>query len=115
MRLVRFVEFGRKIVCVGRNYVAHAKELCNTVGDRPLVFLKPPTAYLVQGKGPIIPPPGSAELHHEIELGVVIERPGKNIAENEAMKHVGGEFSSVDSYCKIIKIITEVSIIMPLL
>ncbi|OQR78420.1 acylpyruvase FAHD1 [Tropilaelaps mercedesae] len=90
MRLVRFVEFSRKIVCVGRNYAAHAKELGNTMGERPLIFLKPSTAYLSQGKGQIEIPPGSNVLHHEIELGVVIERPGKNILETEAMQHVGG-------------------------
>ncbi|XP_022707097.1 acylpyruvase FAHD1, mitochondrial-like isoform X2 [Varroa jacobsoni] len=90
MRLAHFVEFGRKIVCVGRNYAAHAKELNNTVGETPLIFLKPPTAYLMQGNGNIEPPPGCLELHHEVELGVLIERPGKNIPEGEAMQHVGG-------------------------
>ena len=41
MRLARFVEFGRKIICIGKNYGAHAKEMGGTVPEKPIVFLKP--------------------------------------------------------------------------
>jgi acylpyruvate hydrolase len=41
MRLTRFVEFGRKIVCVGKNYGSHAIEMGGTVPQKPLIFLKP--------------------------------------------------------------------------
>lgn len=96
MRLVRFVEFGRKIICVGRNYAAHAKELGNAIpSEKPLVFLKPPTAFVVQGKQ-IELPPRCDELHHEVELGVVIEKPGKRISEIRALDHVGGYVLCLD-------------------
>jgi len=96
MRLVRFVEFGRKIVCVGRNYAAHAKELGNTVPDKkPLIFMKPPTSYITQGKH-IQLPPDCSELHHEVELGVVVEKPGKNISAKDALDHVGGYVLCLD-------------------
>lgn len=96
MRLVRFVEFGKKIICVGRNYAAHAKELGNAVpDDKPLIFLKPATAYITQGKH-IQLPPDCKELHHEIELGVVIEKPGKNIPQTSALDHVGGYVLCLD-------------------
>ncbi|CAG2182397.1 unnamed protein product, partial [Oppiella nova] len=48
-RLTRFVEFGRKIVCVGKNYGKHAQEMGGKVPDKPLIFLKPATAYVTEG------------------------------------------------------------------
>jgi 2-keto-4-pentenoate hydratase/2-oxohepta-3-ene-1,7-dioic acid hydratase in catechol pathway len=71
-----------KIVCVGRNYVAHAKELGNEVPKVPLLFLKPSTA-IVGPQDAIRCPEASREVHHEAELGVVIGRTltGANAAE----------------------------------
>lgn len=63
-----------KIVCVGRNYAAHARELGNEVPSEPLLFLKPPSALLPHGAA-IKLPPASARVEHEGELGVVIGRP----------------------------------------
>jgi 2-keto-4-pentenoate hydratase/2-oxohepta-3-ene-1,7-dioic acid hydratase in catechol pathway len=60
-----------KIVCVGRNYAAHAKELGNAVPDRPLLFLKPPSSVISNGDA-IILPPDSRQVEHEAEIGVVI-------------------------------------------
>ena len=60
-----------KIVCVGRNYAAHAKELGNAVPDEPLLFLKPPSA-LIGPEQPIVRPPSSDRVEHEAEIGVVI-------------------------------------------
>ena len=60
-----------KIVCVGRNYAAHARELGNVVPDRPLLFLKPPSAVIGTGE-PIVIPPESQRVEHEAEIGVVI-------------------------------------------
>jgi 2-keto-4-pentenoate hydratase/2-oxohepta-3-ene-1,7-dioic acid hydratase in catechol pathway len=60
-----------KIVCVGRNYVAHAKELGNELPERPMLFLKPPSALLADGD-PIVLPPVSARVEYEGEIGVVI-------------------------------------------
>lgn len=62
-----------KIVCVGRNYRAHAKELGNEVPAVPLLFLKPPTA-VVGPQQAIRCPPESHEVHHEAELAVVVGR-----------------------------------------
>ncbi|XP_071807491.1 oxaloacetate tautomerase FAHD1, mitochondrial-like [Asterias amurensis] len=93
--LSRFVETGRKIVCVGRNYAAHASELGNPLPAEPLIFLKPTTAFITEGT-PIKAPPGCKNLHHEVELGVVISQPGSNIPESSAMDHVGGYALALD-------------------
>ncbi len=63
-----------KIVCVGRNYALHAKELGNAVPDRPLLFLKPPSALVGDGET-IVLPRASAQVEHEGEIGVVIGTP----------------------------------------
>ncbi|XP_064466101.1 acylpyruvase FAHD1, mitochondrial-like [Ornithodoros turicata] len=89
MRLSRFVEFGRKIICVGRNYRDHAAELGNEVPEKPLLFMKPPTAYVVEGN-PIKIPRACDELHHEVELGVIISRKAKDVDVRSAMDFVGG-------------------------
>ncbi len=60
-----------KIVCVGRNYVEHAKELGNAVPDHPLIFLKPPSAVIGDGEA-IVLPAASRRVEHEGEIGVVI-------------------------------------------
>lgn len=60
-----------KIVCVGRNYVDHAKELGNDVPVEPLLFLKPPTSLIGPGD-PIVLPPQSTQVEHEAEIGVVM-------------------------------------------
>jgi len=60
-----------KIVCVGRNYAEHAKELGNEVPDKPVLFLKPSSAIIYSG-GEIIHPDYGNELHHEVELVLLI-------------------------------------------
>lgn len=60
-----------KIVCVGRNYVAHAKELGNDVPKEPLLFLKPPSSVIREGEA-IVLPPQSKQVEYEGEIGVVI-------------------------------------------
>ena len=77
-----------KIICLIRSYAAHARELGNEVPDRPLFFLKPPSSLLEHG-GSIIAPPEVKELHHEVELAMVISRGGKNIDVEDALDHVG--------------------------
>lgn len=62
-----------KLVCIGRNYGDHARELGNTVPDEPVVFLKP-TSALIPHAGPIVLPAFSKDVHHEIELVYVIGR-----------------------------------------
>jgi 2-keto-4-pentenoate hydratase/2-oxohepta-3-ene-1,7-dioic acid hydratase in catechol pathway len=78
-----------KIVCVGRNYAAHARELGNEVPGEPILFLKPPSALLGPG-GTIVLPPDSQRVEHEAELGVVIGRRCKGVRPEEALDHVYG-------------------------
>ncbi len=67
-----------KIFCIGRNYVDHAKELNNPVPNQPMIFMKPPTALLRNGK-PFYIPDFSDEIHYEGELVVKIAKNGKYI------------------------------------
>lgn len=78
-----------KIVCVGRNYVEHAKELGNAVPERPLIFLKPPSALIGPGQA-ILLPPESAQVEHEAEIGVVLGRALRNVSVKEAESGIGG-------------------------
>ena len=71
-----------KIVCVGRNYADHAKELGNEVPVAPLLFLKAPSA-IIKGGEPILLPSQSSQVEHEGELAVVIGRDCKNIRDDE--------------------------------
>ena len=72
-----------KIICIGRNYVNHAKELGNQIPSEPLFFLKPETA--IQPKGhPFFIPDFSDDIHYEVELVVKIDKTGKNIEEKYA-------------------------------
>lgn len=71
-----------KIVCVGRNYAAHAKELGNEVPQEPLLFLKAPSSLVTDGE-PVIIPEQSNQVEHEAELGVVIRRTCRNIGDDE--------------------------------
>lgn len=71
-----------KIVCVGRNYAEHAKELGNKVPKEPLLFLKSPSSLITEGETIIIPPQ-SQQVEHEGELSVVIGRFAKNLSEND--------------------------------
>jgi 2-keto-4-pentenoate hydratase/2-oxohepta-3-ene-1,7-dioic acid hydratase in catechol pathway len=78
-----------KIVCVGRNYRAHAEELGNEVPKEPLLFLKPPSALLAPG-GTIELPPESERVEHEGELGVVIGTRLRDANEASALASVFG-------------------------
>jgi 2-keto-4-pentenoate hydratase/2-oxohepta-3-ene-1,7-dioic acid hydratase in catechol pathway len=78
-----------KIVCVGRNYVEHAKELGNEVPKVPLTFLKPPSSIIPNG-GTVILPPQSSQVEHEAELVVVIGKRGRNITTEQAKKYIFG-------------------------
>jgi len=78
-----------KIVCVGRNYAAHAKELGNEVPSEPLIFLKPPTSLLPHD-GTIVAPRSSERVEHEAEIGIVIGKRLKSASESEAIDGVFG-------------------------
>jgi 2-keto-4-pentenoate hydratase/2-oxohepta-3-ene-1,7-dioic acid hydratase in catechol pathway len=77
-----------KIVCVGRNYAAHAKELGNAMPTEPLLFLKPPSAVIANG-APIVLPPQSTQVEFEGEIGIVIGRPLRHATEAAAREGVG--------------------------
>ena len=67
-----------KIICIGRNYADHAKELGNKVPTKPLVFMKPGSALLVNSK-PFYYPEFTKDLHYELELVLKISKNGRHI------------------------------------
>src|SRR5512147_74114 len=78
-----------KIVCVGRNYVEHARELGNEVPKVPLIFLKPNSSVISNGDT-IYLPPQSGQVEHEAELVVVIGKRGRNITAETAKEYIFG-------------------------
>jgi 2-keto-4-pentenoate hydratase/2-oxohepta-3-ene-1,7-dioic acid hydratase in catechol pathway len=78
-----------KIVCVGRNYAAHAAELGNEVPEKPVLFLKPASALIYSGDK-IIHPTFSANMHHEVELVLLIGSTVKDADEETAEKAIAG-------------------------
>ncbi|MGY4386057.1 acylpyruvate hydrolase [Pedobacter sp. UYP24] len=75
-----------KIIAIGRNYVAHAKELNNPIPNKPVIFLKPDTAVLKDNK-PFYLPEFSSDIHYEVEVVLKVCKEGKNIAEKFASKY----------------------------
>jgi 2-keto-4-pentenoate hydratase/2-oxohepta-3-ene-1,7-dioic acid hydratase in catechol pathway len=88
-----------KIVCVGRNYVAHAKELGNEVPALPMLFFKPPSALIGPGE-PIVLPPTSRQVEYEAEIGVVIGARLRQAGEAEAERGIGGFVCLNDVTCR---------------
>lgn len=89
-----------KIICVGRNYAEHAKELNNPVPTIPVIFLKPDTAILKDNK-PFYHPEFSSDIHHELEIVLKICKEGKHIAEKFAANYydeigLGVDFTARD-------------------
>lgn len=89
-----------KIICVGRNYAEHIKELGNIGNAEPVIFLKPDTAIPQKGM-PFFYPKFSKDIHHEVEVVLKINKVGKNIAEKFAHKYydeitVGVDFTARD-------------------
>lgn len=89
-----------KIICIGRNYSEHAKELNNEIPDKPVVFLKPATALLKDNK-PFFYPEWSKDIHYETELVLKVCKQGKYIEEQFAHKYynevsVGIDFTARD-------------------
>ena len=78
-----------KIVCVGRNYRDHAKELGNDVPTEPLIFLKPPSSLIVGGDA-IVLPPQSKQVEFEGELGIVIGARLRHASEADALRAIRG-------------------------
>ena len=89
-----------KILAIGRNYAEHIEELNNERPDEPLIFLKPETA-VIKNNDPFFYPDFSTNIHHEVEVLVRIEKPGKNISEKFAHKYynqigIGVDFTARD-------------------
>jgi len=96
--LATFAQYCRKAVCVGRNYAEHAKELGNAVpsgGEKPLLFMKPSSSIITQGQSIEIPI-GLTELHHEIELGIVIGSKCSRASPEKAVEAIGGYVLALD-------------------
>lgn len=75
-----------KIICIGRNYADHAKELGNQVPTEPVFFCKPDSAILPRSN-PLFIPAFTSDLHYEVELVIKIDRLGKNIEEEFASRY----------------------------
>ena len=78
-----------KIVCVGRNYVDHAKELGNEVPKEPLIFLKPPSS-VIEGGQSIVLPEQSSRVEFEGEIGVIVGSRLRFASEDEALRSIRG-------------------------
>lgn len=94
-----------KLICVGRNYTSHIKELDNEKPEEPVVFLKPDTAILLK-KQPFFIPDFSNDIHHEVEILVKINRVGKYIDKKFAHKYyneigLGIDFTARDLQSKL--------------
>ena len=95
-----------KIICIGRNYAEHAKELNNAIPTEPVFFMKPDTA-LLKDSDPFYYPDFTKDLHHEIEIVIKINKVGKHIDEQFAHKYydeigLGIDFTARDlqAQCK---------------
>jgi 2-keto-4-pentenoate hydratase/2-oxohepta-3-ene-1,7-dioic acid hydratase in catechol pathway len=95
-----------KVICIGRNYSDHAKELNNPVPSKPMIFMKPPSALLVNNK-PLYYPEFTKDLHYELELVVKICKNGRHVQPEFAHKYyeqvaLGIDFTARDlqSECK---------------
>ncbi|MCK4880732.1 MAG: fumarylacetoacetate hydrolase family protein [Bacteroidales bacterium] len=84
-----------KIICIGRNYVAHARELNNEVPDNPVFFMKPDSA-LVTANRPFFYPEFSNDVHHELEVVIRINRLGRSIEEQYASRYFNEVALGVD-------------------
>lgn len=84
-----------KIICVGRNYAAHAKELGNEVPAEPMLFLKPPSSISGPNE-PIVLPPESTRVDHEAELAIVVGKRVRRISRDAALSAVFGYTCACD-------------------
>jgi len=84
-----------KIICLGRNYLDHIRELNNTVTDRAVIFCKPASSLLADG-GIIEIPAYSNDCHHELELALLIGKTGKNIDTTDTLSYLAGYGVALD-------------------
>ena len=84
-----------KILCIGRNYAEHIKELGNAPPEAPVIFIKPASSVIGEGEAIVIPP-YSHDCHHEAELALLIGRKGKDIPVDQAMEYIAGYGVGID-------------------
>ncbi len=94
-----------KIICIGRNYAEHAKELGNEIPENPVIFMKPDTAILKKGSDFYIPE-FSDDVHYELEVVLKISKGGKYIQEEKASNYfdeigLGIDFTARDLQSKL--------------
>ena len=94
-----------KIICIGRNYAEHAKELGNEIPESPVIFIKPDTAVLKKGSDFYIPE-FSEDIHYELEVVLKISKGGKYIQEEKAGNYfeeiaLGIDFTARDLQSKL--------------
>ncbi|KAK1636824.1 fumarylacetoacetate hydrolase [Colletotrichum phormii] len=82
-----------KVMCIGRNYADHVKELNNTRPKQPFFFLKPTSSILLPGAGPVLRPKG-VDMHYEVELAIVL---GKQVKDLKADDHKGA-IDAIEAY-----------------
>ncbi len=100
MKTVKLIGTGQeypigKILCIGRNYAEHIRELGNETPEAPVIFTKPATSVIGDGDTIVIPA-YSKECHHEAELAVLIGTTGKDIPAERALEHVAGYGVAID-------------------
>ena len=93
-----------KIICIGRNYEEHAKELNNPVPEEPVFFMKPETSLVLNNR-PFFYPDFTSDLHHEVEIVLKISRVGKHIESRFAHRYydeigLGVDFTARDVQAK---------------
>ena len=84
-----------KILCIGRNYEEHIKEMKAKIPEEPIIFQKPASSLVRNGE-PIRYPPFSSDLQHEVELVIVMGKKGKNITQEDAYEYVLGYAVGLD-------------------
>ncbi|KAM9904121.1 hypothetical protein OXX79_002945 [Metschnikowia pulcherrima] len=96
---LKYIDNARKILCIGRNYAAHIKELNNTAPQQPFFFLKPSSSILKPKAGPFLVPRGTI-VHHEVELAVILGKDLRNLpsdfSHEEALSAIDGYALSID-------------------
>lgn len=96
---LKYIDHAKKILCIGRNYAAHIKELNNKAPSQPFFFLKPSSSILKPESGPFLVPKGVV-VHHEVELGIVLNKNLKNLpstfSNEEALTAIDGYFLAID-------------------
>jgi acylpyruvate hydrolase len=97
-----FHVLGKKIIGVGSNYRSHIQEMGGRIPTDPVFFLKPTSSYVLE-PNPIRIPEGH-EIHHEVELGVVVGRGGANIKMEDALTHVSGYVLALDITARDIQV-----------